>query len=133
MFKRMSLAVVLVLLIGSVLTACGGSAPAPVTFNQLPVFSGATESTNTALVAAAAAIADAMKADVKSIESKAYDVPADATWAAIKSFYSTALEKDGWTASQSGTDTQSWSRGTQGIVLKFTGSGGLIVALFEVK
>ena len=50
MFKRMSMAMVLTLLIVSVLTACGGGAPAPVTYSQLPLFTGATETTNAALV-----------------------------------------------------------------------------------
>ena len=43
MFKRMSLSLVLALLIVSVLTACGGGAPTPVTYSQLPLFTGATE------------------------------------------------------------------------------------------
>ena len=134
MLKRILFVMLMVLVLSVALTACGDSGPAaaPMTLSSLPVFSGAKESTNPAMVAAAATISDAMKADVKSIEAKAFDLPADAKWDAIKSFYSTALEKDGWTAGQSGADVQAWQRGTQGIILK---SGGtyIIVALFEAK
>lgn len=130
MSKRILLLMVVVLSVA--LTACGDSAPVPVTFSQLPVFSDAKVSTEPVVLAAAATINDAMKSEVKSIETKAYDLPAGATWDAVKSFYSTALEKDGWTAGQGGADSASWTRGSQGIVLK---SGGtfIIVALFEAK
>lgn len=132
MLKRILFVMALVLSVA--LTACGGDAPAkaPVTFGQLPVFSGAKVSTEPIMLEAATAINDAMKPQVKSIETKAYDVPAGTTWAAVKSFYSTALEKDGWAVGDAGADASTWTRGTQGIVVK---SGGtfIIVALFEAK
>jgi len=134
MSKRILFVMLMVLVLSVALTACGGdSAPAaPVTFSQLPVFSGANVSTDSAMLAVAATINDAMKPQVKSIETKAYGVPAGTTWDAVKSFYSAALQKDGWTAGEGGADSASWSRGTQGIVLKF-GSDYIVVALFDVK
>jgi len=73
MNKRMSIILVLVLLVSSVLTACGG--PAPVSFNSLPVFTGAVESTNELLTATLPTAVDAAKAVSQSAEGKAYDAP----------------------------------------------------------
>ena len=56
MFKRMSIMVVLALLIGSLLAACGAPAPAPVTLSSLPVFAGAAESANEVLTTAVRAV-----------------------------------------------------------------------------
>ena len=63
MNKRMSITLVLALLIGSVLTACGGGAPALVTYGQLPVFTGATESTNETLNTMLGGLLTQLKAD----------------------------------------------------------------------
>lgn len=133
MLKRSVLGMVVVMVLGIALTACGDSpAAAPITFSGLPVFTGAKVSTDPTMLAAAATINDAMKPQTKSIETKAYDVPAGTTWDAVKSFYSAALQKDGWAAGDGGADAASWTRGTQGIVLK-SGGAYIIVALFEVK
>lgn len=63
MNKRMSLTLVLVLLMGSVLTACGGGAAAPVTYSQLPLFTGATESTHETLNTMLGGLLTQLKAD----------------------------------------------------------------------
>jgi len=131
MLKRILFVMLMVVVLSVALTACG-SEPTPATFSTLPVFSGAKVSTDSLMLAAAATINDAMKPQVKSIETKAFDVPAGTTWDAVKSFYSAALQKDGWTAGEGGADAASWSRGTQGIVLK-SGGAFIIVALFDVK
>jgi hypothetical protein len=133
MNKRMSITLVLVLLIGSLLTACGG-APAPVTFDQLPVFTGATATTNATLNDAMTAQLEKTKAagQVKAVEGKVYDVPADTTWDAVSSFYKTALEKAGWTVAQSGDNLLAFSRGKQAFVLNYT-AGVLIAVLTEEK
>lgn len=135
MFKRMSLTLVLVLLMGSVLTACGGGAPAPVTFSSLPVFTGATESTNEALNGVMATQLEKAKSDstIKNVEGKVYDLPADTTWDAVSSFYKTALEKAGWTVAQSSDNVLAFARGTQAFVINYAAGPVLIVVLTEVK
>ncbi len=136
MFKRMSRAVVLALLIVSVLTACGG-APAPVTYGQLPLFTGATETSNAALTTSLGGLLDQIKADstVKSSEGKAYDVPAGTTWDAVKSFYSAALEKAGWTQAKMSDENTNlgYARGNQAVNVMFAEDVGLVVVLSEVK
>ena len=142
MFKRMSMAVVLALLITSVLTACG-RAPAPVTLSQLPVFTGATESTNAArvrLLGSVLALQLQTDSTIKSTEGKVYDVPAGTPWDAVKSFYSTALEKAGWTLAKT-TDANTsylgsravmgYTRGNQ--VVNVAYADDLIVILTEAK
>jgi hypothetical protein len=59
-----------------------------VTYGQLPVFTGATESTNETLNTMLGGLLTQLKADstIKNTEGKAYDVPAGTTWDAIKSF-----------------------------------------------
>jgi hypothetical protein len=129
MFKRISLTLVFVLLMGSVLTACG---PAPVTFSSLPLFTGATESTNDLLAAALPMAVDAAKAISQSAEGKAYDVPASTTWDAISSFYKTALEKDGWTVKISGEPELALVRGSQGLnIIYAAATNGLLVVLSQ--
>ena len=135
MFKRMSLTLVLVLLTGSVLTACGG-APAPVTFGSLPVFTGATESTNEVLVAGLGTMNDAMKAEptVQSVEGKAYDLPAGTTFDTLIAFYKPALEKAGWTVAVSSTPNLAFTRGKQGLNVGYIEAvGGLLVVLSNIK
>jgi len=135
MLKRLSITLVFVMLIGSLLTACGGGAPAPITFSQVPVFTGASESTNELLVAVLGPMVDAMKAEssIKNVEGKAYDVPEGTTWDTVSSFYKTALEKNSWTSAQSGADNAAWTRGTQTVVIKYQDGVGLIVVLAEAK
>lgn len=135
MNKRLSLTLIVVLLLGSLLTACGGGAPAPVTFDQLPVFTGATPTTNTTINDAMTASIEKTNAagQVKSAEGKVYDVPADTTWDAVSSFYKTALEKAGWTVAQSGENLLAFSRGKQAFVLNFAPGPVLITALTEEK
>jgi hypothetical protein len=135
MHKRMSFILVLVLLMGSVLTACGGGAPAPITYNQLPLFTGATESTNAMLVSSLGGLLDQLKADstIKSTEGKAYDVPAGTTWDAVKSFYSAALEKAGWTLAKSTDANLGYARGNQAVNVLYVDGVGLVVVLTEAK
>ena len=135
MFKRMSITLVLVLLVSSLLAACGGGAPAPVTFSSLPMFTGASESTNELLVGILGPMVDAMKAEsaIKTVEGKAYDVPEGTTWDAVSSFYKAALEKGGWTSLQTGADNAAFTRGTQTFVIKYSDGVGLIAVLAEAK
>ena len=135
MFKRMSITLVLALLIVSVLAACGGGAPAPVTYSQLPLFTGATESTNAQLVGMVGSLLDQLKADstIKSTEGKAYDVPAGTTWDAIKSFYSAALEKAGWTQVKATDANLGYARGNQAVNVMYVEGVGLVVVLTEAK
>ena len=135
MFKRISLAMVLALLMVSVLTACGGGAPAPVTYSQLPLFTGATETTNAALTTSLGGLLDQLKADstIKSTEGKAYDVPAGTTWDAVKSFYSAALEKAGWTQVKATDSNLGYARGNQAVNVMYVEGVGLVVVLTEAK
>ena len=135
MFKRMSITLVLALLIGSLLAACGGGAPAPVTFSSLPVFTDASESTNELLVGILGPMLDAMKAEssIKTVEGKAYDVPEGTTWDAVNAFYKPALEKGGWAAAEAGADNAAFTRGSQTFVIKYHDGAGLITVLAEAK
>ena len=132
MHKRMSFTLVVMLFLGSLLTACGG-APAPVAFGALPVFTGATETTNTTLIEAIATQVDKAKAggQVKNVEGKVYDVPADTTWDAVSSFYKTELAKAGWTVAQTGENLLAFSRGKQAFVLNYATGPVLITVLTE--
>jgi hypothetical protein len=135
MNKRMSITLVLVLLIGSMLAACGGGAPASVPFSQLPVFTGATETTNATLNNALTTQLEKARSDaqIKNADGKVYDLPADTTWDAISSFYKTALEKAGWTVAQSGDNLLAFSRGQQAFVINFAAGPVLIAVLTEMK
>jgi hypothetical protein len=94
MNKRISITLIALLLVSSVLIACGG--PAPVTFSSLPVFTGATETANPLMEPVLTAAVDALKAVSQSAEGKAYDLPEGTTFDAIMAFYKPALEKGGW-------------------------------------
>ena len=135
MFKRISLAMVLALLIVTVLAACGGGAPAPVTFNSLPVFTGATETTNQTLLDAVTTSVENAKASgqVKNVEGKVYELPADTAWDAVSSFYKPALEKMGWTVAQSGDNLLAFSRGQQAFIINYAPGPVLIAVLTEAK
>ena len=129
MNKRMSIILVLVLLVSSVLTACGG--PAPVSFNSLPVFTGAVESTNELLTATLPTAVDAAKAVSQSAEGKAYDAPEGTTWDAIVAFYKPELEKAGWTVKSSSTELV-LIRGSQGLNIAYIAElNGLFVVLSQ--
>ncbi len=133
MSKRISITLTVLLLVSSVLTACGGAAP--VTFSSLPVFTGATESTNEVLAAGLTSGTDAMKADstVSSAEGKAYDVPQGTTFDAVASFYKSALEKGGWTTVMSTAPNLGFSRGKQGLNVTYLDGVGLIAILTQLK
>ncbi len=135
MNKRLSLTLAFVVLIGSLLAACGGGAPSPVAFNQLPVFTGATETTNATLNDAMTAQLDKTKAagQVKNVEGKVYDVPADTTWDAVSSFYKTALDKGGWSVAQTQDNLLAFSRGKQAFVINYAPGPVVIVVLTEEK
>ena len=135
MFKRISLTLVLALLIGSVLTACGGGAPPPVTYSQLPLFTGATESTNEQLIGMVEALLLQVRAEttIKSTEGKAYDVPAGTSWDAVKSFYSAALEKAGWVQAKMTDPNLGFARGNQAVNVMYVEGAGLVVVLSEAK
>ena len=135
MFKRMSLTLVLVLVMSSVLTACGGT-PAPVTLSSLPVFTGATEATSEAMVAGLGAMNDATKADgtIQAFESKAYDLPAGTTFDALVAFYKPALEKAGWTLAISSAPNLAFARGKQALNFGYVEVvSGILVLLSTVK
>jgi len=135
MIKRMSSTLVVALLIVSVLAACGGSAPAPVTYSQLPLFTGATETANAALTTSLGGLLDQLKADstIKSTEGKAFDVPAGTSWDAVKSFYSAALEKAGWTQVKATDSNLGYARGNQAVNVMYVEGVGLVVVLTEAK
>ena len=140
MNKRIILTLMSVLLVGSLVAACGG-APAPVAFSSMPVFTDATESTNAALNDILTTQIEKGRASgqVKSIDGKMYDVPADTTWEAVTSFYKTELEKTGWTAGQPltpqlGQEVLPFSRGKQAFVVSYlTDFPALFVVMTEEK
>ena len=132
MFKRMSITLMLALLIGSLLAACGAPAPAPVTLSSLPVFAGATESADENLAAFLGGAVDTMNASGKNVEGKAYDA-AETTWDAVKSFYTTELAKTGWKPGDGSADGQAFERGNQIFLVRFAEGAGYIVVLAETK
>jgi hypothetical protein len=133
--------VVAILVMAFLLAACGSKT---VTIEDIPAFTGAT-----ALVPGEDPVADTliqnMEQDAQlrtqvgvggSIEQKAYRLPADASWDAVKSFYADALEGDGWESGLGGPggdlasgimdsvntgneffQTAIWSRGDQNITI----------------
>jgi hypothetical protein len=133
MNKRISFALIALLLVSSVLTACGGVAP--VTFSSLPVFTGATETTNDILKTAMSSATDAMKgeATIASVEAKAYDVPAGTTFDSVAAFYKDALEKGGWTTVMSSSPALGYTRGKQGLNVTYMDGVGLMVMLSNIK
>jgi hypothetical protein len=136
MFKRISLSLMLALLIVSLLAACGGGgAPTPVTYSQLPVFTGATESANEQLVGMVEALLLQVRAEttIKSTEGKAYDVPEGTTWDAVKSFYTAALEKAGWVQAKMTDANLGYARGNQAVNVLYVEGAGLVVVLSEAK
>ncbi len=135
MNKRMGIILVMVLLLSSLLTACGSGAPALVTYSQLPLFSGATESTNEALNNMLGGLLTQLKADstIKNVEGKVYDVPSGTTWDTVKSFYSPALEKAGWTLAKSTDSNLGYARGNQAVNVMYVEGVGLVVVLSEAK
>ncbi len=132
MNKRLILVLIVMSLLGSLLAACGG-APAPVAFSALPVFAGATVTTNATLLEAITTQVEKAKAggQVKNVEGQVYDVPADTTWDAVSSFYKTELEKGGWKVAQTGENLLAFSRGKQAFVLNFAAGPVLITVLTE--
>ncbi len=135
MNKRIGIILGFVLLLSSMLTACGGGAPALVTYGQLPLFTGATESTNEALNSMLGGLLTQLKADstIKNVEGKVYDVPAGTTWDAVKSFYGPALEKAGWTLAKSTDANLGYARGNQAVNVMYVEGTGLVVVLSEAK
>ncbi len=135
MNKRISLTLVVALLVVSVLSACGGGTPAAVPFSQLPVYTGATETTNATLLDSMKTQIDKAKTNsaIANAEGKVYDLPADATWDAVSSFYKDALGKAGWTVAQTGDNLLAFSRGQQAFVINFAPGPVLVVVLTEAK
>jgi hypothetical protein len=132
--KRISLTLAVALLVVSVLSACGG-APAPATLGQLPVFTGATETTNTTILDSLKTQLDSAKTNpqIANADGKVYDLPADATWDAVSSFYKGEMDKAGWKVAQSGDNLLAFSRGQQAFVINFAPGPVLIVVLTEAK
>ncbi len=133
MKKNLSTLFVVLLSLSLLLSACG-SAPEPIAFSKLPVFTDASESADPALAAGLTSMLDGMKADsaTKSSEGKAYDLPEGTTFDAIKSFYSAAMEKDGWSVSSESTAaTQVLTREKQIVLVNYLDGIGLIVILYE--
>jgi hypothetical protein len=60
-------------------------------------------------------------------------VPAGTTWDAIKSFYSGALEKAGWTLAKSADSNMGYARGNQAVNVMYVDGVGLVVVLSEAK
>ena len=129
MKKNLSILFVVLLSLSLLLTACGGSSDSgPVAIGDLPVPDGATQSSDEALQAAMQTMVGSVP--LKNTQGVALDVPADTTWDTVKSFYSTQLESNGWTASEGGDGSQAWTRGNQMLVVNLS-SGGLILILGE--
>ena len=134
MNKRISITLIALLLVSSVLTACGG-VPAPVTLSSLPVFTGATDTANAALSAGLSAALDEMKTQptIGGVEGKAYDLPEGTTFDAVAAFYKGALEKGGWTTVMSTSPSLGYTRGKQGLNITFLEGVGMMVMLSNIK
>ncbi|NJM06759.1 hypothetical protein HC891_12090 [Candidatus Gracilibacteria bacterium] len=125
-----------VLLVITLITACGGGPPATVA--TLPLYPGATE-----LQAGESTIADtlgqnnatdaAMREAMGvggSTEQKGYRLPADATWDQVKAYYDEQLKGQGWQTNSTisavmeqanaGNDvfrTANWQKGGQNVTV----------------
>jgi hypothetical protein len=86
-----------------ILSACGGSA-APVTLNDIPVYSGAKE-----FKPGESAIGDTLSKNMQQnaaltkaigtggkLEQKGFSLPQDGTWDAVSKFYDDKLKSTGW-------------------------------------
>lgn len=136
MKKSLSAVFVSILSLSLLLSACGGSAPTPVTIGQLPVFPGAKESTKPSAVAAVATFTSTLAGHnaIKDADGKAYDVPAGTKWDSVKSFYTAELGKGGWTKEPDGdANEQIYSRGTQVVVILFREGTGIMAILSNAK
>ena len=100
------------------LAACGGGEPA--TMASIPTFPTATE-LQTGQNPMADTLAETMKSAISGnlkSDVKLYELPADATWDQVKSFYSEALGSGDWKAateldtSNEALSTTGWKRGS---------------------
>ena len=137
MKKNLSILLAAVMLLGAIL-ACGGSADTgssdsgPVAIGDLPVPDGVTQSSDEALQLGMQTMVENIP--LKNTQGVTLDVPAGTTWDAVKSFYSTQLENNGWTAGE-GSDSdriQTWTRGNQTVVINLT-DYGLILLLGDTQ
>lgn len=133
MNKRISITLIALLLVSSVLTACGG--PAPVTFSAVPVFTGATETANELLSAGFSQALSEMKTqpEISGVEGKAYDLPEGTSFDALAAFYKGALEKGGWTVGLSANPSLGYTRGKQGLNITYMEGVGMMVMLSTLK
>ena len=127
MIKRILLALVFILSLS--LAAC---APTPVTISQLPIFTGATESTNADFQTAMGPAIDTLKTS-GTVDFKIYDLPAGTKFDAVKSFFTTSLKTDGWTDSKNDDKSLSLTRGSQGVVIFDLNGTGYSIALVTGK
>ncbi|MBI5030664.1 MAG: hypothetical protein HZB51_09060 [Chloroflexi bacterium] len=134
LFVVLSLMAVLML----ALTACGGGG-SPVTINDVPVYTGATEfkAGDSRLGATLAqnsqqitALSQAAGAGGKT-DQKGFALPKDATWDAVKKFYDDKLKSGGWSepggvagnvlaqvnASNDAFQTATYTRGNQSLIV----------------
>jgi hypothetical protein len=129
-------AIVLTVLTLLTLAACGGSAPA--TLGDIPAYPGATE-----LKPGESNIADTLANNNQNdtairgqlgvggkTEQKGFDLPKDAKWDQVKSFYDDKLKAGGWStnslvsgvmeqANQGNSlfQTANWQKGTQNVTI----------------
>jgi hypothetical protein len=101
------LALITMLALSMLLSACGSK---PVALADLPVYTGATE-----LKPGESNIADTLQSNGQqdaamrqavgtggSTEQKGFDLPAEATWDQVKSFYTDKLKASGWNEGMGG-------------------------------
>ncbi|MGB8643666.1 MAG: hypothetical protein WCF84_00380 [Anaerolineae bacterium] len=98
-FKVASL-LVLALVLMAALAACS-SPPAPVALSTLPVYAGATATTDANYLKMQDAVTAAFQAGASgqkfgNVETKVYTLPQATKWDDVKKFYDTELAKTGW-------------------------------------
>jgi hypothetical protein len=105
--------------------------------SQLPLFTGAAESSDEVLTSALTAMTEAVKGQttvtIKSVEGKTYDLPAGTTFDALAAFYKPALEKAGWEMAEMSAPALAFTRGKQALTLLHADGIGLVVLLSEIQ
>ncbi len=133
MLKRISLSLMVVVLIGSVLTAWRRRTGAG-NLSQLPLFTGATESTNALLIGMLEGLRLQVKTDttIKSTEGKAYDVPEGTFGTRLNPSTAPRWRRPAGQAKVTDSNL-GYARGNQAVNVIYVEGVGLVVVLTEAK
>jgi len=131
-FKIVSLFVLACILLAA-LTACGS--PAPLTMDNLPIYTGAQTTTNADYLAITTSMTDAMKQSgqikAEGMETRTYTANKDTQWADVEKYYDAELSKAEWktdpqlTSNDPTVHGKGWMRGQQVFAIFFVANEAL--------